>query len=481
MKIKLSGIFILLLFLSIPVLTNAQDELAVYSGVYLYDNPDLDSVVLAEFPFSINRDQLEFYQKDSSEDKRYHARVFAQLDIIGIDGYKVDSVQTYFALVANSLEETKIQDYRIFNKLNILLKPGIYTANLTIIDVVSKLEGSFFIDKVTVVPPKKNAISLSDFESAYNINYVGEYENSKKPELYKNGFDIIPNPLSVYTLTDSVINIYGEIYNLKYDPTSPTKYQLIINILDNFKNKLMPLGSRVKTKGGNTAVIVEKIPLVEWSQLGHFKIEIIGIDLETKAADTSYLPVHIISPYEVQMAAAKEKKDNILAAVNDPYNNLPLKDKVRLVKYMLNDDESSVLNSLNDSAKLNYLDYFWKEHDENPATGFNETRAEMIKRYKYSNEYFSTNDMKTDGYATDRGKIYMIFGPWTERDDHEAPRVGNPFEIWYYRNIEAGYVFVFNDWSGNDDYRIIHSTAPGYTFSREWEERLRSGELERLE
>ena len=83
-----------------------------------------------------------------------------------------------------------------------------------------------------------------------------------------------------------------------------------------------------------------------------------------------------------------------------------------------------------------------------------------------------------DGWSTDRGRIYMTYGPWDERDDNEAPRVGNSYEVWYYRSIKQGLMFIFEDYSGNDDYRLVHSNVFGEVYNQEWQDRVDQGYID---
>ena len=69
----------------------------------------------------------------------------------------------------------------------------------------------------------------------------------------------------------------------------------------------------------------------------------------------------------------------------------------------------------------------------------------------------------------------MIWGPWDELDDHQSPLIGNPYQIWYYHTVEEGKHFVFEDWSGTHEFRLVHSNVDGEIFNELWEERMRGG------
>jgi len=59
-----------------------------------------------------------------------------------------------------------------------------------------------------------------------------------------------------------------------------------------------------------------------------------------------------------------------------------------------------------------------------------------------------------DGWRTDRGRTYIIYGPPSEIDTPSTATGGTSrYEIWYYRNLQKRFVFL--DRHGNSDYRLI--------------------------
>ena len=66
----------------------------------------------------------------------------------------------------------------------------------------------------------------------------------------------------------------------------------------------------------------------------------------------------------------------------------------------------------------------------------------------------TTNEFLNNGWNTDRGRIFMQYGVWEQRDDKEAPRSGNSFEVWHYHSLESGLTFIFEDVYGDDAYRV---------------------------
>jgi len=93
---------------------------------------------------------------------------------------------------------------------------------------------------------------------------------------------------------------------------------------------------------------------------------------------------------------------------------------------------------------------FWKARDPDPSTVRNEALVEFFRRVRYANQHFGGTD---DGWKSDRGRVYIIYGPPT--DVETRPMSGNspPYEVWYY--TDSGRVFVFVDRAGFGRYELI--------------------------
>ncbi|MFQ5453174.1 MAG: GWxTD domain-containing protein [Candidatus Zixiibacteriota bacterium] len=462
-------------FILLPSIIFADEDnhdLAVYAGVVIYNNPVYDSVILVEFPFSVNRDEFEFFNPDSTDTNLY-SRIYAQVDLLNRDGYLIDSAKTYFSVRVATLEEAMIKNNRIFNKMVLVVKPGNYSARLTVIDVVSKAKGEYFLDNIVIDSVEKERISIGGSCLAYDIKYIGEDSKNNNTRLYKNGFSVLVNPVSIFADTDTILYLYSEIYNLKYSPSVSSEYKISLAVFDSDDSVFKNYGSRVKRKPGATSVVTESIGINAW-QKGTYKLQLIATDFETKKADTINLPFQIISTENLIKAASRMKP-------TDPYDSFTLKDKINLAKHFLTPQQKRILSSLNDSGKVNFLEQYWKEHDEIPGTNIIEKRIEITNRYLYSNKFFSTNEKRNNGWSTDRGRIFITYGKWDERDDFQAPRIGNPYVVWYYRSIKEGKLFIFEDWTGNEDYRLVHSTVYGEIYSKEWQDKINLGIIEIFE
>jgi GWxTD domain-containing protein len=118
------------------------------------------------------------------------------------------------------------------------------------------------------------------------------------------------------------------------------------------------------------------------------------------------------------------------------------------VRWIITDQERSAFMQLsNDEERDQFIEAFWQRRDPTPDTEENEFKEEHYRRIAYANEHFAAG---IPGWKTDRGRMYIVFGPADEIEAH--PSGGNyqrpmeegggetstfPFETWRYRYIEG--------------------------------------------
>ncbi len=118
------------------------------------------------------------------------------------------------------------------------------------------------------------------------------------------------------------------------------------------------------------------------------------------------------------------------------------------VPYIISDDERRAFLSLaNDEEREAFIENFWQRRNPNPDSPENEFREEHYRRIQYANDHFAAGK---PGWKTDRGRIYIMWGPPDSIDSHpsgglyERPMDEGggetstfPFETWHYRYLEG--------------------------------------------
>jgi GWxTD domain-containing protein len=119
------------------------------------------------------------------------------------------------------------------------------------------------------------------------------------------------------------------------------------------------------------------------------------------------------------------------------------------VVYIITNDERQAFEGLqSDDQRQRFVEQFWLRRDPTLGTPVNEYKEEHYRRIAYANGHWGNADQP--GWRTDRGRIYIRYGPPDEIDSH--PRGGryerppsegggsaltHPFEDWAYAHFEG--------------------------------------------
>jgi TonB family protein len=127
------------------------------------------------------------------------------------------------------------------------------------------------------------------------------------------------------------------------------------------------------------------------------------------------------------------------------------------VAYIISDRERAAFQKLTtDEERAKFVEQFWQRRDPTPGTPENEFKTEHYRRIAYANEHFASTQ---PGWKTDRGHIYIVFGPPDEIEAHPAGRSGSPApsQQWMYHHIDGigdRVIVQFRDSTGAGDYRM---------------------------
>lgn len=138
------------------------------------------------------------------------------------------------------------------------------------------------------------------------------------------------------------------------------------------------------------------------------------------------------------------------------------------VRWIITDEERNTFKALKtDEEREQFIEQFWLRRDPDPDTDVNEYREEYYQRIAYANEHFTSG---IPGWKTDRGRIYIMFGPPDQKESHPSGGTYDrpiwegggttstyPFETWWYRYIEgvgSDIEIEFVDPTGSGEYRI---------------------------
>jgi GWxTD domain-containing protein len=115
------------------------------------------------------------------------------------------------------------------------------------------------------------------------------------------------------------------------------------------------------------------------------------------------------------------------------------------VGYIITKAERKIFLELPDADRDAFIEEFWKRRDPDPDTPANEYRIEYEERVERASVMFHGEGRP--GWLTDRGRIYVLFGPPSERLTYPMEGSGNCREVWYYGSFPV--IFVDQLCQGN--------------------------------
>jgi len=142
--------------------------------------------------------------------------------------------------------------------------------------------------------------------------------------------------------------------------------------------------------------------------------------------------------------AKKQAEQRLKKELESPYKKWLNEEVI----YIITDEERKAFGGLKtDEERQQFIEQFWLRRDPTPDTEENEYREEHYRRIAYANDQFASG---IPGWKTDRGMIYIKYGPPDEREEHPSGGTYDrpieegggtttvyPFEKWRFRYIEG--------------------------------------------
>jgi len=137
------------------------------------------------------------------------------------------------------------------------------------------------------------------------------------------------------------------------------------------------------------------------------------------------------------------------------------------VPYIITDTERADLKKhTTDEEREKFIEQFWEWRNPNPGSPRNEFREEHYRRIAYANDHYAFASSRP-GWRTDRGRIYILYGPPDEIDSHPS---GGSYERPASEGGGTVMTYTFEDW------RYAHFQGIG-SLTIEFVDKASSGEF----
>ena len=138
-----------------------------------------------------------------------------------------------------------------------------------------------------------------------------------------------------------------------------------------------------------------------------------------------------------------------------PANVAELDQEIRPLTYITTPGEIALLKKGTfEERRQRFLDFWLTRADGNKEKAA-AMRAEFYKRVDYANLHLGGG--LGQGWESDRGRVYILYGPPDQVETHDEDFTTPPYQIWYYYNLKLEFVFL--DEFGTGDYRLVQTSS----------------------
>lgn len=382
-----------------------------------------------------------------------------KMEIVSFDKFQMQSPK-----YKNANEINKSNDQLLNIRRNTLVT-GNYTVEFEIVN--DKLEYKKSEQLTVVGNQNKNY-----FSDIFFIDTM--YESKKATNFTRGNYEIIPMVLNYFPFNKSQITFFTEFYpNGIKELKGKVLYQISIakketgKVIDEFSssftgdlNSELPILNSIdisKLPSGNYEFIILATNRNN-DILASKKIEFMRNNFSRNTNNSAYNDTSLVGNYDVN---------------NTFVNRFTLEEISKRLTTLIpiaSASEDIYINNLikgnnENNMKRFYYNFWQKQNPENPIKAYNEyelTLTEVNNAFGVANQY---------GFETDRGRVYLQYGPPNAINKSSQSADMKPYEVWEYyiignqRNIK--FIFYTRDRSTND-YQLVYTNKRGEVSDPNW-------------
>ena len=346
-----------------------------------------------------------------------------------------------------NIRELKQNGALVRDVVGLDIAPGPYKITLDAEDIYGDLAGTCE-GHVRVRGFEGPALVVSDIVFASDL---AKAEASGR--FVRNGWRVVPNTTRFFRV-GKPIQIYFEIYNFKV-------------MADNPQDSFVLGYSLIDTAG----MVVKSYPAKRLLKPGESVVKTDALETEDLPGGAYALQVELFDRGTREHVRHERKVFLLSEEVENPQLTEAEQEQLRhyqSIHHIASEKDLTMYKSLgSQNAKMKFLQAFWKKRDPTPDTPLNERLRDHLMRMKYSDDTFTAQPGNL-GSDTDKGRIYVKYGPPNERDYTTSAAVGKAIDTWIYEK-SGRYIFVFFDRRGTGVYELVHSTMSGEIYNPDWQ------------
>jgi GWxTD domain-containing protein len=415
--------------------------------------------------------------------KKPNGKFQASVDIL-LTFTNNDSIQSALRYVLNSPEiddTTKTENFLDLQRFP--LPAGFYYLSGSFTDLNRKPLKTLQNRRSVSVDIDKDSVSLSHIELLETY-----YASKSQTALTKSNYELVPYVSSFYPPNLSQLSFYGEIYNTTKAFKPEEKFVLLYYIESVVTgSKMSGFSTFMKLKPEPVNPLLLSFNITSLPSGSYYLVfEVRNATNQLMAMrKTSFERFNPGVTYKLDDIAALDISNSFVSKVT---NGDSLVEMIRCLRPISSANEIDFAENRIKAGDIKlmqqYIYNFWLSRNEpNPEGAWLQYNVQVQKVERT----FGTQI--TRGYATDRGRVYLQYGPPDQMIPSQNEPSAYPYEVWQYYTIrgntnaptysdqnmgqQTNKKFVFADFDlATNNYQLIHSDARGETRDDNWKLRL---------
>ena len=287
--------------------------------------------------------------------------------------------------------------------------------------------------------------------------------------LAKSGLSVRPNPDAYFGGAGAPVRYYAEVYD---PPAGGEGYTLLTFLAETASGAPMPDLERRTTRAAREVDVVVGSLDVRTVPSGIYYLRLVVLDEANQAVAEQSKRVFVINP-DVEVAGldrgAMSYEETLFAAMGEEELRL----NVSHAAVVANNRERQQIEGIaTDDDRRAFLTAFWTSRDTDSLPTVNDARRTFYERLTTVNDRFGEPNRR--GFETDRGRVYLTYGPPSELDRQPYDPKFVQHEIWNYENVpgEGRSIFVFADRYSSAEMELIHSNVTGEVSVPSWQQEI---------